>query len=144
MNDSLISISLMAIMFYTIYKTFELFNGESTNTRRVEYYSGSNKDVHIISGTDVTFEIDGEKYTGKTLKINRCSNQVQFPVKIIGSVQEINTVGRVDVHDGNSGNINTTGAVSVNGNSGSINTIGSVKVTGDVSGYIETVGKVTR
>ena len=129
--------------------------------KHIGLITGSNTNHTITARDKVEININGRSYTGKQTEIKKEGNKEMiyldgklidelpssglwsnyYPIWVNGNVNNINTVGQVDV-TGDSGNIGTTGKVTVNGNSGSINTIGKVDVGGNVSGKISTVGKI--
>lgn len=65
-------------------------------------------------------------------------------IVIEGDVQDINTMGKVEIHGSVTGDINTMGKVECGGDvNGKINTSGNIAVSGNVNRNIETMGKVT-
>ena len=93
-------------------------------------YKGNN--VSVRNGV---VYVDGVKQTGENLGYN-------VTVEVKGNCGKITTAGAVTV-TGNSEDIRTTGSVHVGGNAGSGQTTGSVTVGGDVSGNVQTTGRVT-
>lgn len=69
------------------------------------------------------------------------SDIYNIKIEIEGDCGDINTTGSVTVM-GNAGNIDTTGSVSVGKDCNDIDTTGSVTVYGNVKGDIDTVGRV--
>lgn len=70
------------------------------------------------------------------------SDRYDIKIEIEGDCGNINTNGSVTV-TGNAGNIDTTGSVSVGNDCNDIDTTGNVTVYGNVKGDIDTVGRVT-
>ena len=70
------------------------------------------------------------------------SDRYNIKIEIEGDCGDINTTGSVTV-TGNAGNIDTTGSVSIGKDCNDIDTTGNVTVYGNVKGDIDTVGRVT-
>lgn len=121
-------------------------NGNQNKKSKSSYFQGItiNGNSLNISGSYSSIRVDngGIFIDGKQVDPETYKGKLNVDLVVNGDVENVDTVGRVEVKGAVKGNINTTGSVDCGNVGGDIDTTGSVTVSGNVAGDIDTVGPV--